>query len=376
MSQQPGLNSNLTVGNRRLHVQTSFSDTNSTVICNIFQDGRILDSNEYSVPRSWDAARLHKKLEEIHHNTVKDIELLYFIAEKVRQVKHPISCNKLGLVFLKRGFVEEAVEFFKLAIETDPDFSEAYNNLGLAYLELSQPDQAEESFRKGLEKAKTYADLHLNLGRVYLEKEAFPEAINALERALELNANYFEANYYMGITLLTTLVKSVESGELPPSNVRLKRALHHLRRAAQLFKPFDNEAYKQAQTAIEAEDTESALKYFRNAFKQSQPKMDLTFDHEFYLKFMYGGKGKDNQFIGSYVEKLKEAIHNYPEYADLHNNLGIAYLIMCRNLFLKALDEFRQALKINPNFKKAEKNLKLAENDGKGFLILLRAILK
>ena len=65
-----------------------------------------------------------------------------------------------------------------------------------------------------------------------------------------------------------------------------------------------------------------------------------------------------------------------PDYADVRNNLGIAHLIQCRNLFLKALDEFRGALKINPDFKKAEKNLKLAENDGKGFLILLRAILK
>lgn len=91
---------------------------------------------------------------------------------------------------------------------------------------------------------------------------------------------------------------------------------------------------------------------------------------------MYGGKGKDNQFIGGYVERLKTSIEDYPKYADLHNSLGIAYLIMCRNLFLKALDEFRRALSINPRFKRAEKNLKLAENDGKGFLILLRAILK
>jgi len=34
------------------------------------------------------------------------------------------------------------------------------------------------------------------------------------------------------------------------------------------------------------------------------------------------------------------------------------------------------AKKIDPNYKKAKDNLKLAENEGKGFLILLRALLK
>ena len=91
---------------------------------------------------------------------------------------------------------------------------------------------------------------------------------------------------------------------------------------------------------------------------------------------MYGGKGKDDSFIADYVQTLQETIEKYPHYADLRNNLGIANLIQCRNLFLNALAEFRTALKINPNYKRAEKNLKLAENDGKGFLILLRALLK
>jgi len=56
--------------------------------------------------------------------------------------------------------------------------------------------------------------------------------------------------------------------------------------------------------------------------------------------------------------------------------VGIVHLIQCRNLFLKALNEFDHALEINPAFDKARKNKKLVENDGKEFLILLRAILR
>jgi len=118
------------------------------------------------------------------------------------------------------------------------------------------------------------------------------------------------------------------------------------------------------------------MRTYKKALRQGMEKFDMAFDAEFYLKFMYGGKGKDNRFIASYLDELRREIERHPDYADLHNNLGIAYLIMCRNLFLKALEEFREALRINPTYKKAKKNLKLSENDGKGFLILLRAILK
>ena len=41
----------------------------------------------------------------------------------------------------------------------------------------------------------------------------------------------------------------------------------------------------------------------------------------------------------------------------------------------KAKGAFSSSLQINENFKKAEKNLKLTENDGQGIHLLLRALL-
>jgi len=123
--------------------------------------------------------------------------------------------------------------------------------------------------------------------------------------------------------------------------------------------------YDDAFKALEKADSDQLITYeFR------------SFENEFYLNFMFGGKGKDDKFVEDHIKRLQRAIDKYPEYADLRNDLGIAYLIQCRNMFLKGLNEFRNALEINPEYKRAEKNLKLAENDGKGFLILLRAILK
>jgi tetratricopeptide (TPR) repeat protein len=100
------------------------------------------------------------------------------------------------------------------------------------------------------------------------------------------------------------------------------------------------------------------------------------FESEFYLKFMFGGKSRDDAFIQRYTELLRAATQDFPEFADLHNHLGLAYLIQSRNLFLHAIEEFRQALKINPDYQRAAKNLKLLENESKGFVYLLQAMLR
>lgn len=91
---------------------------------------------------------------------------------------------------------------------------------------------------------------------------------------------------------------------------------------------------------------------------------------------MYGGRKLNIEIIQKFEDRLNEAIEKNNNYADLWNSLGIVHLIQCRNLFLQALSEFDKALELNPSFDKALKNKKLVENDGKEFLILLRAILK
>ncbi|KAA3619795.1 MAG: hypothetical protein DWQ05_03480 [Calditrichaeota bacterium] len=374
--QNLGLNSDINLGNQRLHVQTNYSESGATITANVFDSGRVVESHEAKVAAGADATTIEATIKKIHQQVVADIELLFYIGEKVQQVKHPVSCNKIGQVLLQKGFVEHAIKYFELATAVDPKFGEAYNNLGLCYLDLSDLRRAEEILRHGLEMAPGFADLHLNLGRVHLEKKAWPDAVRTIDAALNLNESYFEANYYMGLALLNSLAAKSDSTQLPPASIRMKRVFEYMSKAADIFKPFANEKYQTALSFIEKEKFEEAVAAFNDCFIETNKRMDLSFENEFFLKFMYGGKGKDNQFIGGYVERLKSSIDDYPKYADLHNSLGIAYLIMCRNLFLKALDEFRKALVINPRFKRAEKNLKLAENDGKGFLILLRAILK
>ena len=164
---------------------------------------------------------------------------------------------------------------------------------------------------------------------------------------------------------------------LPPPSIRIQRAVEHLEKIKESkIKIFDT-IFDKLLKNVENGEIEAAVRILDDYRKKMFPRdVSSLISTNFYLKFMYGGKGLDNDTIRRYEERLKASLNDNGDYADIWNNLGVIHLIQCRNLFLQALGEFRKALEINPDFEKAQKNKILVENDGKEFLILLRAILK
>jgi len=374
----PGFNlsDEISAGGKRLQVQTTYSDENRKAVSTVFRDGEVVDEKEIGLEETLSHAEVQKRVQDLHQEMMSETKLLFYIAEKIKEVKHVLSCNKLGLVFLRKNLLDEAIEQFSLAIQWDPKFVDAYNNLGVAFIRKGEYDRAIEFLKKGLEMGGNYADLRNNLGIAYQKKGLYSEAIAEFQEALKINPSYFEAHFNLGVVYLASVSRSTPDPQLPPRSARERRALMHLERAAELNPQLGNPAFERALELMEEKKFPEAMEALSEAKEEVAKEIDDYFMHDFYLKFMFGGKGKDEQFIAAYTQRLKEEIEKHPDYADLRNNLGVAYLVQCRNLFLKALEEFRAALKLNPSFKRARRNLKLAENEGKGFLILLRALFK
>jgi tetratricopeptide (TPR) repeat protein len=370
-----GLNSDVLAGGKNFHIQTTFLEPVDKIVSNIFDNGKVILKKELLLKNGLSKSNINVKevTEGFHKEMVAEIELLYYISDKVKTIKHASSNNKLGVVFLKKNLFDEAIREFMTAIELDSEYVDAYKNLGIAYSRTKEYEKAVEIVKKGLEKQSDYADLFNTLGDIYLDQNQFEEAIAAFNKALEINPTYAETNLNLGITYLKSVVVKDENDKLPTFDVRKDIAIKHLQKAESFI---NSDKLIEAYQYFDEGELVKSLKILESARRERFNDLNSDFENEFYLKFMFGGKGKDDTFIVENINKLKEAIKKNPKYPDLRNNLGVAYLIQCRNLFLNALDEFRHALKLNPNFKKAEKNLKLAENDGKGFLILLRAILK
>lgn len=370
-----GLNNEVVAGGRNFHVQTQYLEPGEKVVANIFDNGKVIFSKGVDV-KSFSATDIKHHVNQLHQNTIADLELIYYISEKVHTIRHSASTNKLGIVFLKRNLFDEAIGEFRKAIEIDPDYIEAYNNLGYTLLKQQLYEEAIDAFARGIKKDGNYADLRHNLGSAYLSKEKYGEAIQELNRAIEINEDYVAAILKLCLAYLKSVANEIQDAGLSPIPERketVKQLLTIVQSREKYFKP---ESIDIILEQLAKNDIAGAIKTLEKTEHEFPDFMDKFLESEFYLKFMFGGKGKDDEFIRDYAEQLRQALDKYPNYADLRNHLGICYLIQCRNLFLSALEEFREALKINPDFKKAEKNLKLAENDGKGFLILLRAILK
>jgi len=372
-----GLNGDILVGGRRFHVQTTYSAGNEKIISHVFDQGRIIDQREVSCADEPAPESLPKKLKAVHFDMISEMELLFFMAEKVRRAKHAASCIRLGQIFIEKNLFVDALAILQVAEKLTPDTPEVCLYRGIALLRQGELRQAETVLRHSLQRAPNYADLHHYLGVTCMEQHRELEALPEFETALTINPQFFWARFHLALTLLQTLHSSFEAeNHLPPPSIRSKRAQEHLASLLQMPSTLkDVSKIQSALDLIRMGEMTAALDELQNMRREAQADCNFGFENEFYLKFIYGGKARDEAFVERYAERLREAIQAAPDYADLHNHLGIAYLIQCRNLFLRAMDEFRAALKINPNYKRAERNLKISENDGKGFLILLRALL-
>ena len=378
-----GYNDNVSVSNRTFHIQTASNIKKGNARCEVFEQGKLISTHnlEFERRRTFSEDSLEKRIRNIvsslHNETMDEIELMFQIRDKVKKLKHSPSNIKLGLIFLQNNLLEDAIEQFELALSIDPDSGEALNKLGLAYIKLGQNNTAMNYFKTALEKGYNYADVYHHLGLALLNEKQHSNALINFQESIRINPKYYLAQYNLAIAYLESILHDESETLLPPPSIRLERAHKLLEKLNSDFTPGFEKINNKVVEALSKNDLTSAINILvTNRDKVFPPEIDSLIGMDFYLKFMYGGRKLNTELIQKFEDRLNQAIEKNKHYADLWNSLGIVHLIQCRNLFLQALSEFDKALDLNPSFDKALKNKKLVENDGKEFLILLRAILK
>jgi superkiller protein 3 len=106
-----------------------------------------------------------------------------------------------GLESVEKGDSAKAVEYFKKAVDVDPQFALAWSQLGEQQLKLGQLDPAIESLRTALKLDPTDINARQNLGIALLNKNEFAEAEKELREVVSKNAKSATAHMYLGITL-------------------------------------------------------------------------------------------------------------------------------------------------------------------------------
>lgn len=210
---------------------------------------------------------------------------------------------------------------------------ESYSSLADSHVQRQNWVAAEECLEKALEINPNYADLHYQLARVYFLTSRFPEALAQIGRALAINPAYARAIYLEGLVLYRS--GSVEEG--------VRRILE----AARLEPSYTSVDFD---TAL---DLHRDAKYDEAATVFARVGAMCIDDVAERIR-----TAKDQMRLGNVAEAeatVRRIIETNPNYPDVHNLMGQIWLV--KGEFLKAVNEFKAALVINPRFVAAHVNL-------------------
>ena len=359
--------------NREYHLLTSNNVFERKIISSLFEGGELISSQEVAYDHNADEEDVFKTAKTVHEREKLELESLCRISKKLSDGDHAEAHNKLGLAFLARRMYKEAIDEFMRAIDLDSEFGEAHCNLGKACAELGMYEEAEEVYSRAVSLAPEYADFQNNLGKVFLREKKCKRAIRSFEKAIETNPYYGEAHYNLG---LAYMLNALEKEEYEYATDLYERTMKEFDTAVRINPDYENERFHSGRQKLADGSIEEALKEFEEALDSVPGRQGLDLPLSFYLRFLYDEENLDEESILDYVKALEEMLEKNPDYADLRNCLGVAYTILCRYINRKTVKQFKHALRINPDYGAALRNLKLAENDSKGFHLLLNTILR
>jgi tetratricopeptide (TPR) repeat protein len=313
------------------------------------------------------------KTREFHEQKKSEIQTLLKLAEKLKDSDNAETKNLLGQAFLKKGLYEEAINEFEEAIILDPRVSGLYNNLGMAYVAVGRCDESIAVLEQAINLKPERADYHNNLGVAYLKKEQCKKAVERFQRALDINPYYAEASFNLALGLV---LNGATKEDFHLSINAPQRVIEHFEKAAKINPNYKNEHITHGEEFLRRGQYEKAYEAFVQGQRNIPKPADLGFVIDFYLQVLYNTKKLNSTAIWRHIRQLQDVIDKHPNYADLYNHLGVAYVIMSKFVNNKAIQQFEKAQQINPAFDRAKRNQKLAEYDHKGIQLLFDAILK
>jgi len=378
-----GLHSKMNLENREFHVHTGSVHEKNIILSEIFEKGKFIHSKQRDYfPRREDNADqarrfLNHLAKKFHKDVMEEVKTLFFVHDKIKYLNQFLPHFRLGSVFFVKSFYDEAIFNFNRVIELKKDFVPAYHRLGLCYIQSGKYEKAIEVLERGLELEPDFADLGNALSVVLSLSKQYDKAADFLHQSLKMNPDFDEANFNLGVVLFKSMINEADKDEQIIVPSRVTRYIKSLKILERYSNPVWQKTFNDTLEVIKDTNIEKVIEGLENLQIKliTQMKINTILD-TFFLKFMYGGKELTREELKYYENRVREQESSREGFADYWNDLGRIHMIQCRNLFLTALSEFDKSVEINSKYKEAIKNYDLVKNNKKGFLILLRAILK
>ena len=169
--------------------------------------------------------------------------------------KNPYFQNGLGLAYARKGVWKDAISAFRKALELNPYYVDAKNALGYALIMSGDREVGKQEILSAFSDAMNPAPeiSAYNLGRAYLEEKNYAEAINWLRASINRNKGYSEAYLLLAETLLA-------SGRVEAAVVELEAGVKEVPTAAPLQLGLGKAYYKVGRFSDARARLEEALK--------------------------------------------------------------------------------------------------------------------
>jgi tetratricopeptide (TPR) repeat protein len=263
---------------------------------------------------------------------------------------------KDGSRLLANGDITAALELFTKAISADPDSAAAYTARGFALGRARNLSASIASFQKAIELDPDLADAHYNLGAAYWYSGEKGKAATELDEAIRLNPAAAEAYSLRGVAYR-------DAGDLDSARRMAQRAIALNPRYPAGY--FDlglvflrmgqlNQAIGQFDAGLNlpaAAGPPPDLPLAIQELRQRTAEKESAETHNV-LGRMLGLAGADPRAV---IAEFEAAIRLKPDYAEVHNNLGLVYLQTGNDE--KATAEFRAAIRQRSDYADAHANL-------------------
>lgn len=366
------LNSRLATPEKEYLVQTINDSQRGRVLSSVFSEGELVETQEEPLDAGKNAEEILKRVKEAHEEKTKEFEYLIDMYRRVVQGEEIEQMVYLGQALFYKNMFLEATNLFSRATELDPEFHRGWSHLGMARFKLSMWQESCDAFAKSVELKPHYADYRNSLGEAYLAVNSCKRAVIEFEEAVKINVYYGEA--YLNLAL-AYMLNAVRREDFKLFSNQSEKTSEMLKKAEMIMPEMVDQVYLEGQKYLDKGDIEKAFGKFLGVREKLKDRKRQKFSNS-YLRFMLASNEVNERLLSRRIRNIKDAISVNPHYADLHHELAIAYTLLGSFIHNKAVEEYNKALAINPDFERARRNMKLAENEIKGFDVLLKAILK
>ncbi len=351
------LKSRVPAENKEFLIQTVNDVEQGIINTSVFIDGELVDSDALPLSDESSQEQVVNLVKSAHGEKKLELEYLLNSFKEVLKSGQPRMLYHFGTTIFYKRMYPEALKLFQTAVKLSDEYHEAFFFLSQTELALGNIKEAVTAGNRAVELRPSFADYRNNLGEAYLAGESCKRAAMEFQEAIDKNVYYADAYFNL---VLAHILNGLKREDFDMSTDMISKCGDLLKKALLIYPEYKDATFEEASNALNAGDYQRAFELFSKIRDQKKEKIRQTKAAHFKRYLIYT-EWLSEENITERIEFLTKEIDKNPDYVDLYYELGMCYLHNAKFAWQRGAENFKKALSINPNLKKAQRALDLSE---------------